>query len=131
MIDRLTRHVVVRFIISGGIAAFTDLVFLYVLNTVFGIYYLFSAILAFIGAFGVSFTLHKFWTFKSHDEQTHKQIILYLLASIFGLCLNTFFMYVFVDSFYLQVIVAQIITGAIVACFSFFISRNLVFKYTK
>ncbi len=127
----LTQHVVIRYLLSGGTAGVTDLIALYLLNGILGIYYLLSAILAFIMAFFVSFTLHKFWTFKSHEESTHKQVILYFSASLFGLSLNTLLMYIFVDYFHIEVILSQIIVGLLVACFSFFISRNLVFKYKK
>lgn len=127
--EKLNKHVVLRYLISGGSSGVTDLVVLYILNTIFGIYYLLSAIIAFIIAFFVSFTAHKFWTFKSHDESTHYQVMLYFFASIFGLLLNTLFMYIFVDHFHVQVILSQIIVGFMVASISFFVSRNLVFKY--
>ena len=125
----LNKNVGLRYFIAGGTAGVIDLVVLYILNTVFGIYYLLSAILAFIAAFIVSFTGHKFWTFKSHEESTHSQVVLYFGTSMFGLFLNTLLMYVFVDYFYIQVILSQIIVGLLVACVSFFISRNVVFKY--
>lgn len=125
----LTKHVAVRFFISGGTSAFVDLVLLYLLNSVLGMHYLTSAILAFIGAFGVSFTLHKFWTFKSHGESARKQVIMYLGTSLFGLFMNTLLMYVFVDYFNFMVLGAQVIVGLIVAVFSFFLSHNFVFKY--
>lgn len=125
----LTKHVAVRFFISGGTSAFVDLVLLYLLNSVLGMHYLTSAILAFIGAFGVSFTLHKFWTFKSHGESAKKQVIMYLGTSLFGLFMNTLLMYVFVDYLNFMVLGAQVIVGLIVAVFSFFLSHNFVFKY--
>lgn len=125
----LTKHVAVRFFISGGTSAFVDLVLLYLLNSVLGMHYLTSAILAFIGAFGVSFTLHKFWTFKSHGESARKQVIMYLGTSLFGLFMNTLLMYVFVDYLNFMVLGAQVIVGLIVAVFSFFLSHNFVFKY--
>lgn len=130
-IDKFTKHVAVRFVISGGSSAFVDLLILYILNSVFGVHYLTAAILAFICAFGVSFTLHKFWTFKSHIESAHKQAVMYLATSLFGLLLNTLLMYVFVDKFHVVVLLAQMIVGIIVAFFSFFLSHNFVFKYNK
>ncbi len=140
LIDRFTRHVAIRFIISGGTSAFVDLVVLYVLNSVLGFHYLISAVLAFIVAFGVSFTLHKFWTFKSHGESARKQAIMYLGTSLFGLFLNTLLMYIFVDyilsgflvnQMEIKVILAQIAVGIIVAFVSFFLSHHFVFKYKK
>ena len=128
-IEKTKEHVVLRYLIAGGTAGVTDLIVLYVLNSVFGMHYLLSAVLAFIVAFVVSFTGHKFWTFKSHEEETRKQIVMYLGSTIFGLGLNTLLMYIFVDHFHMQVILSQIIVGFMVAGVSFFISRNLVFKY--
>ena len=126
-----TKHVAIRFIIAGGTSAMVDLILLYLLNTTLGIYYLLSAVLAFLGAFGVSFTLHKYWTFKSHAEETHKQAIMYLGTSLFALFLNTLLMYIFVDFFHIEVLISQFFVGIMVAFSSFFISRNFVFKYKK
>lgn len=131
LINFFIKHVWIRFIIAGGTSAFVDLTLLFVLHEVFDIYYLLSAVLAFVGAFGVSFTLHKYWTFKSHGEETHKQAIMYLGTSLFGLFLNTVLMYIFVDYMKFGVMTAQFIVGGIVAFSSFFISRNLVFKYRE
>lgn len=127
--ELLSKHVALRFIIAGGTSAVFDLFVLYILNSVLGLNYLLSAVLAFIAAFGVSFTLHKFWTFKSHQEETHKQAIMYFGTSLFSLFLNTLLMYVFVDHFHLLVLISQFFVGIIVAFCSFFISRNFVFKY--
>lgn len=126
-----TKHVAVRFFISGGTSAFVNLSLLFLLNSVLNIYYLTSAVLAFIGAFGVSFTLHKFWTFKSHGEGAHKQVVMYLQTSLVALLLNTFLMYIFVDYFGFIVLIAQVVVGLIVAVFSFFMSQTFVFKYKQ
>ncbi len=126
-----SRYVVLRYLISGGMAGVTDLLVLYFLNTILGIHYLISAVLAFIIAFGVSFTMHKFWTFKSHEQETHKQVVLYFGTSLFGLSLNTLLMYLFVDFVHLNVLLSQIIVGFLVASVSFFISRSIVFKYKQ
>lgn len=128
LINYFTRHVWVRFIIAGGTSAFVDLTLLFVLHEVLHIYYLSSAVLAFLGAFGVSFTLHKYWTFKSHQEETHKQALLYLVTQFCGLLLNTSLMYIFVDLLKVNVMLSQVFAGILVAFCSFFIARNLVFK---
>ncbi len=130
MIRKLNEHVVFRYIISGGTSATVDLVALYILNSVLYIHYLLSATIAFSIAFFVSFTLHKFWTFRNHSmENTHRQVFMYLGTSLFGLSLNTFFMYLFVDKLHVLVLLAQVFAGIIVASGTFFLSRNFVFKY--
>ncbi len=128
LVNYFTKHIWIRFIIAGGTSAFIDLTLLFVLHELLGLYYLSSAILAFIGAFGVSFTLHKYWTFKSHQEDTHKQVLMYLLTQFFGLLLNTALMYVFVDMIRVPVMLSQVFAGALVAFCSFFIAQNLVFR---
>ena len=127
----LTQHVLVRYVVSGGTSAATDLIILYILNSVFGMHYLFATIIAYLFAFCVSFLLHKFWTFNSHEESTHKQVVMYLSSSLFGLGLNTILMYLFVEHFHITVILAQVVVGGTVAICTFFISRNLVFKYKR
>ena len=125
----LYRHVALRYLLAGGSAGVTDLLVLYILHNILGVYYLTAAVIAFIIAFIQSFTLHKFWTFRSHEEETHKQVVMYLGTSLFGLGLNTLLMYIFVDHFHVMVILSQIIVGFLVAGCTFFISRNVVFKY--
>ncbi len=129
--ELLYKHVALRYLMSGGTAGVTDLAVLYLFHNIFSVYYLLSAIIAFILAFCVSFTLHKFWTFKSHEQETHKQIVMYLGTSLLGLTLNTLLMYLFVDYLHVRVILSQIIVGLFVACCTFFVSRNIVFKYNK
>ena len=137
-IDKYTKHVAVRFVISGGTSAFVDLLVLFILNSILGFHYLTAAVLAFIVAFGFSFTLHKFWTFKSHEESAHRQAIMYLGTSLFGLLLNTLLMYLFVGHIFsgilvhqmkIKVLLSQVVVGVIVAFFSFFLSHHFVFKY--
>ena len=131
IIKFFTKHTAIRFVISGSMAAVTHLSVLFLFNSVYGIHYLIATTAGFLCAFGVSFTMHKFWTFKSHEERTEKQAIMYLGTSLFGLFLNNMLMYLFVDHFHIQVLLSQIFVGLMVACSSFFISRNFVFKYKK
>lgn len=140
IINLLEKYVALRFILAGGTSAFIDLFLLYLLNAVWGMHYIPSAIIAFVCAFGVSFTLHKFWTFRSHGESASKQATMYLGASLFSLFLNTLLMYIFVDyifanilleSMKVKVMLSQLIVGAIVAVVSFFVSHYFVFKYKE
>ena len=132
MIKKLSKHVFFRYVIAGGSSAVVDLALLYLLHSVCNIYYLFSTILAFTGAFFVSFTLHRLWTFKSSIRlNPRKQVGLYLATSLVGLALNTLLMYISVDHFHIRVILSQILVGGLVACCTFFLSRNIVFKWNE
>ncbi len=125
----LNKYVVMRYLLVGGTAGVTDLAVLYFLHDVLHVHYLISAIIAFLIAFCISFTFHRFWTFKSMGDTVRKQVVMYLLSSGFGLLLNTGLMYVFVGHLGVHVLLSQIYVGLLVACCSFFISRNIVFKY--
>ena len=126
---RLTKHLIIRYLIAGGTSALINLGVLSLLYYVFGVYYLYAAIVASVVAFFVSLVLHKFWTFQDFSRQDmHIQAGKYMVTSLFGLGLNTLFLYILVDHFHLFVYLAQIVAGGSVACITFFISRGLVFK---
>jgi putative flippase GtrA len=132
MLGKLTSFILVRYVLSGGTAAIVDLALLYALYEVMRVHYLISAILAFLMAFVVSFTLQKFWTFRNvSHENMHTQVFTYLGTSLLGLALNTLLMYVFVDLALVHVMLSQVFAGAIVACFTFFLSKYFVFKQPK
>jgi putative flippase GtrA len=117
-----------RFLIAGGTAAATDLGLLYVMTDLFHIWYLLSAVLAFGIAFGVSFTLQKFWTFNDRSvDGIHAQLGMYLTIALIGLGLNTLSMFALVDHFGLHYIAAQIIASAFIAVGNFFAYKHLIF----
>jgi|SRR3989344_334142 len=131
-IGTLNKYVLLRYVVSGGTAGLTLLLALYIFNSLLKVHYLISSVFAFVVAFVVSFVLQKFWTFKDHStDGIHKQTVIYLVTSLFGLGLNTLLMYLFVDYVHMGVIQSQILTGGLVACCTFFISRDFVFKYKE
>lgn len=126
------RQIIVRYLVSGGTAAFTDIGLLYVLTKFVGLWYLASAVLAFIVAFGVSFTLQKFWTFQDKDLQAVKrQAGLYFLAAIVNLCLNTLLVYLMTDFLGIFYVISQVIAAGLVAIWSFFVYKYYVFGVNK
>jgi putative flippase GtrA len=127
----LFRHrKVTKFLISGGTAAFVDLVILYFLTDILGWWYLLSAVIAFLVAFGVSFNLQKRWTFRDYsDDRFFRQLVLYLSFSLFvNLILNTFLLYLFVDFLGVWYLLSQVIVSLLIAVLSFFVYGKLIFK---
>jgi dolichol-phosphate mannosyltransferase len=120
---------VVRYVISGGTAAVVDLGLLFIFTDVFHIWYLLSAVIAFLFAFFTSFFMQKFWTFQdSATERIHQQIALYFIVAIANLILNTALMYVFVEFIRLHYMLSQVVVALLIACGSFFVYRNFIFK---
>lgn len=126
---RFTKHLVVRFVLSGGISAFVNVATLSILYYVFGLFYITASIVAFVVAFFFSLTLQKFWTFKDKSlNGLHWQTGKYLATSLFGLGINTFFLYIFVDHFNFYVFLAQILAGFLTGICTFFLSSDYVFN---
>jgi putative flippase GtrA/predicted HAD superfamily phosphohydrolase YqeG len=120
---------VARFILSGGTAAALDLVLLFVLTSVFHIWYLLSAVIAFVFAFVVSFTLQKYWTFRDGSkDKIPLQAAAYFLIAVMNLCVNTVLVYTFVEHAHIHYLVSQIISSALLAVESYFLYQTLVFK---
>lgn len=131
MIKKIAGYTIIRYLIGGSTSAAVNLTIFYLLNSVSGVHYITSSVIAFVVAFFVSLTFHKFWTFQDHStENMHIQGFFYLLSSLFGLSLNTLILYICVDYFGLLPLVGQIIAGGLTACCTFFISKYLIFKKT-
>ena len=123
------RYKVLRFLFSGCLSALVNFFFLYAFTEWFGIYYLFSVVLAFIIAVCVSFAMQKFWTFKNTDkENTHKQMMIYLAVAIFNTIINTSLVYLFVEYLHLHYMLGQFLASGLIAFESFFIYKLIIFK---
>lgn len=123
------RHKVIRYLISGGTAAFVSLSSLFMLTEFAGLWYLASSILSFCTGFVVSFTLQKFWTFgDSRKTVIGKQLILYLVVTGGALGVNTILLYIAVDVFGLWYMLAQFFVSGAIAVGSFIIYNFLIFQ---
>jgi putative flippase GtrA len=132
MIKRLTKHLLVRYVISGGIATVVNLSLFFILHQIYHIYYILASVVAFSIGFLVSLILQKFWTFQDHSlHKFHHQVAKYLLTSLFGLSVDIIVLYLCVEYFGFYALVGQIVAGAVSACFTFFLSRHFVFKISQ
>ena len=121
-----------RFIVAGGTAASVDLLVLFIFTDIFKVWYIVSSAIAFLVAFMVSFTLQKYWTFRDHSsERLHAQALVYFVVTGINLVLNTLLMYFFVHFGGIEYLIAQIITGILIAIESYFVYQKFVFKNQK
>ena len=126
----LISHRVARYLMAGGAGASVNLAALYFFTEYIGFYYLVSVAVAFFIAFAVSFTLQKFWTFKDKStDNIHGQALMYLIVSVStNFFLNIGLMYFFVDTLRVWYILAQVISGGLIAMLNFIIYRNFIFR---
>jgi putative flippase GtrA len=123
----ITPALIVRYLISGGLGAVTQLSLLFVLHDIFHIHYLTASCISYLAAVGVGFTMQKFWTFKAQGS-TPQQAVGYVSVFVGNLILNTGLMYMFVDVFKIWYLGAQVLASGLIAIGSFFIYRHGVFK---
>lgn len=127
----LGAHVfrLVRYLISGGTAAASNLAFLFLLVHFGGVYYLYASILAFIMSIAVSFTMQKFWTFRDkplHD--VHAQFTRYVAVVLSNLLINTAIIYLLVEKAGIWYLLAQLSATAVIAVTGYFGYRHFVFR---
>lgn len=132
-----------KYLASGCIGAATDLLLLIAFTEVIGLHYMVSVVLAFIITFFVSFTLHKFWTFRDGSfDGIHGQAFLYFALATFNLVLNSLLVYFFAEIVALRMLgfqeviapiylLAQALASIILALESFFMSKYVIFKNGK
>ena len=123
---------IVKYVISGGTATIVNLGLIFVFTDFFQMWYVLSAALAYAGAFVISFTLQKFWTFQNTSvEKIHSQFAVYVGLGIFNMVLNAGLIYLIVESTGIHYLLAQIGIGIFIACWSFFFYRVLFRKTTS
>lgn len=120
---------ILRYIISGATAALVNVGILFVLVDFVHVHYLSASIASYLLAIIVSFLLQKFWTFReSVPGQVHTQFALYTLITLVNLCLNTVLMYTFVSVLGMWYLLAQIVSGLLIAVSSYFVYQRFVFR---
>jgi predicted glycoside hydrolase/deacetylase ChbG (UPF0249 family)/putative flippase GtrA len=118
---------ILRFGMSGAVVALVDLSLLYLFTSVFGIWYVGSASLAFCLAFLVCYTLQKSWTFKD-GAPLLLRMPLYFGLQLTNLVLNAFLLYIAVAMFGFPYLPAEFIVLLLIACESFLIMKFVIFR---
>ena len=120
---------ILKYLISGSTAAVALFTSLVIFREVLGLWYLYSSTLAFCIAMITSFVLQKFWTFKNTENKNMpRQFLFFLAVSLCNLAVNAALMYVAVDLFAVPYIIAQFAVTGLIAFFTFFIYRDIVFR---
>ncbi len=120
---------ILRFLLGGAIGVVVYYVVLYVLTEMLGVWYVISAVCAFILNNGINFVIQKFWTFGSKDTRIiPKQLPMYFLMGVCILTANTILLYTLVEYAHLYYMVAQIILTMLLTTASFIVTKR-IFKH--
>lgn len=124
-----TLDKILRYIISGGLAAVTHLGVLFLLTDIAGMWFVEANVLAFCLGFIVSFGMQKLWTFG--DRQTkgvHHQAFWYALVQIGSLSVDTLLLYVLVTYAGWWYLGSQFLLLVLIAVGNFFIFNKVIFR---
>lgn len=119
----------IKFAVVGLIGTIINLAILYFLTELFGVYYIISAIFAFIIAMTSNFILNKIWTFKEDiRENALTKYGKFAIVSIIGLIVNLIFLYVFTEYLGIYYLISQVLAIGIALFVNFFGNKIWTFK---
>lgn len=117
----------VRFIVSGTLAALTTLMLLYIFTEWFSMWYVYSATIAYALSIVVSFVLQKYWTFQNNvSTATHAQFMRFIFLNIINIGLNACGVYVLTE-LGLWYMASEFLVALVIALSSFVIMRRFIF----
>lgn len=110
-----------RFFAVGSLSVITYYVLLYGLTEFAGVWYIASAVVAFVGYYFVNFLSQKYWTFKNKDRKAlNRQLAQYTLMAVANWIINTVLLYVLVEYLHLYYLLAQAILTVLVSVLAYF-----------
>ena len=119
------------YILFGGIAALVDLGGLYIFTEFFGLYYLVSATLSYIGGMITNYSLNKVFNFKNKSKKIAKQFGLFVFVALIGLGLNQLILWLLVEFAGLWYMLAKLISISLVMFWNFFGHKKITFGLIK
>lgn len=117
-----------RYIISGGLAVLSNLS-VYGMLLSAGLHFGPAAFIGFWSGAAVSFTLHKYWTFKrTSPRKLPREIVWYVLFIGVNACMNAGILFILVHSVMLHPFIANVISNVLVALWSFVMHKHVTFR---
>ena len=121
----------IKFCVVGGLGTLLNLFILYLSVELFGLWYIYGAVLSFVIVITFNFSLNKIWTFKDRERESIAvtgQYLTYVVIGGIGMAINIACLYVLVEYFHIQYLLAELIAILIATLWNFQGTRFLVFK---
>lgn len=118
-----------RYFIVGGMAFVVDFALLYLLTEFAGLYYLFSASVAFMAGIAVNYALSVIWVFdvRSVNNRVH-EFAIFTIVGIVGLGLNTALMWFFTELAGFHYLGSKVVAAATIFVFNFGARKAMLFS---
>lgn len=118
-----------RYIFVGGTAFIVDFISLYTFTDIFGVYYLFSAALAFTLGLIANYVLSINWVFNNRTlSNIWSEFTVFAIIGIIGLTLNELFIWVFTDYIGLYYLVSKIFAATLILFWNFSARKITLFR---
>lgn len=119
-----------RYLFVGGIATVVDWGVLFALTEIFHLYYLISAIFAFVAGLVTNFLLSKLLVFQGSETRTNAlmEFLGYALIGVVGLGMTELIMFVFTDCMMLYYMLSKAIATMIVLAWNYLARKFLLYK---
>jgi putative flippase GtrA len=112
----------------GGIATVVDFGILYFLTEKIKIYYIISAMVAFLFGLIVNYYLSIHWIFRTEKfDNKWVEFGVFGIIGIIGLGLNVFFIWIFTETYHLYYLISKILATVLVFAWNFIARKYLVF----
>ncbi len=128
LIDRAYSYTFIRYSLGWGLAALLDLFLLYFFTDKLGIYYLYSAILAFIISVSFAYFFQKYITFRDYSNKHLVQWSLFLAFQLVGQAVYMSLLRVGVDILYIHYMLVAILAKWIVFLWNYIANHYFNFK---
>ena len=127
LISRDNIQQFLKYGVTGGLAFILEYSTFYILSSIIGLWYIWSNSIAMIFGFAISFTLNRYWSFKSTANPI-KQLIKYGILFLVNLGISNLLMMLFIDVFDMKSMISKFITISILICWNFVIYKKIIFK---
>ena len=118
-----------RYTIVGGFAFIIDFGSLVLLTSVFHVYYLYSAAIAFMLGLSTNYSLSITWVFSTRSlSNRYAEFAIFAWTGIIGLGLNEFFMWLFTDIGHQHYVVSKIVSTFLVFSWNFLSRKFILFR---
>ena len=111
---------VMKFVIVGGLSFVRDFIIYYVLTNFFSVYYLVAGFFSFTLSLIFNYLMSMKFVFKSKDDlKKSHEFVIFATLSVMGLGLNLLSLYILVDLFKMNDLIAKVFVAGIVMVFNF------------
>lgn len=111
---------VMKFVVVGGLSFVLDFIVYFVLTNFLSVYYLIAGFFSFTLSLIFNYLMSMKFVFKSKDDlKKSHEFVIFATLSVMGLGLNLLSLYVLVDLFKMNDLIAKVFVAGIVMVFNF------------